>query len=266
MRNLTLSFFVILTACGSSADDGASADEPSGPQGAGGTVDISGAGGSAVAGGTSGAPGAAGTGGGTGTAGKSGAGGASVSTGAGGTSGTGGAAGTGNVGGASGSMGAGGSAPMTGSPCANLPPVGTWQSILPYKVGGPAFGEGFGEAISVDPFDTAIVWLGTGSKGIYKSTDCGATFTHMNTGRNAATFERGNHISMLVDPVDRGVIYVANIHDATNLWKSTNGGVDWDQLFPPGSDVDKATHGVADAVSMDPNDHKHLIIGFHGNC
>ena len=88
----------------------------------------------------------------------------------------------------------------------------------------------------------------------------------MNTGRNAATFERGNHISMLVDPVDRGVIYVANIHDATNLWKSTNGGVDWDQLFPPGSDVDKIIHGFADAVSMDPNDHKHLIIGFHDNC
>ena len=98
-------------------------------------------------------------------AGTSGAGGASVSTGAGGKSGTGGAGGTGNVGGAGGSTGAGGSAAMTGSPCANLPAVGTWQSILPYKVGGPAFGEGFGEAISVDPFDTAIVWLGTGSKG-----------------------------------------------------------------------------------------------------
>jgi hypothetical protein len=133
-------------------------------------------------------------------------------------------------------------------------------------VAGSDFGGGFSEAISVDPFDPAIVWLGTGANGIYKSTDCGTTFTHMNTGRNADAFQRGNHISMLVDPVDRGVIYIANIHYSTNLWKSTNGGVDWDDVFLAGGDVAKITGGDADAVSMDPNDHRHLMVEFHSNC
>jgi hypothetical protein len=170
--------------------------------------------------------------------------------------------------------GSGGAAGTTASPCESLPAPGTWESIAPFSAdclvnncpAGVNFGQGFSEAITVDPFDSAIVWFGTGSKGFFKSTDCGATFTHMNAGSNGAEFEQGNHISMLVDPVDPGVIYVANIHYSSNLWKSTNGGVDWNALFPPDSQMAKVNGGNADAISMDPKDHQHLMVGFHANC
>lgn len=269
-RAIFLFPFLFLAACGSSQDGGAGSDET---QGSGGVVDVPGSGGSVGAGGASGALGSPGTGGSaaagggpiTGaTGGASGAGGAGVITGAGGKSGAGGMGGRG--GGSGGSGGAGGATGMTGSPCTNLPQAGAWQSIAPFSAGGTAYGEGWSEAMSIDPFDTAVVWLSTGYKGIYKSTDCGKTFAHMNTGRNAAPFERGNHISMLVDPVDRGVIYVANIHDSINLWKSTNGGVDWDPLFPMGSEVYQVVWGYAMSVAMDPSNHKHLMVAFHDNC
>jgi hypothetical protein len=221
------------------------------------------------------APGS-GTGGGSGAGGKVGSGGSGGKVGSGGSAGDGGKVGTGGgTGGGStgsggnaagGTTGSGGAAGAFGSPCTDLPPAGVWQSITPFSAGGPTFGEGWSEAMSIDPFDTAVVWLATGYKGIYKSTDCGKTFAHMNTGRNAATFERGNHISMLVDPVDRGVIYVANIHDSINLWKSTNGGVDWDPLFPTGSEVYDVVWGYAMSVAMDPSNHKHLMVAFHDNC
>jgi len=35
-------------------------------------------------------------------------------------------------------------------------------------------------AIVVDPFDASTVWLGTGNKGLFKSSDCGATWAHVN--------------------------------------------------------------------------------------
>jgi hypothetical protein len=266
----TLFSFLFLAACGSSQDGAAGSDET---QGSGGIVDVTGSGSSAGAGGASGAStgvggvsgalGSVGTGGSASTGGASGAGGAGGITGAGGKSGAGG---MGGRGGSSGGGGAGGATGMTGSPCTNLPQAGVWQSITPFSGGGPAYGEGWSEAMSIDPFDTAVVWLTTGYRGIYKSTDCGKTFVHMNTGRNAATFERGNHISMLADPVDRGVLYVANIHDSINLWKSTNGGVDWDPLFPMGSEVYQVVWGYAMSVAMDPGNHKHLMVAFHDNC
>jgi len=270
-RAIILFPFLFLAACGSSQDGGAGSDET---QGSGGVVDVPGSGGGVGAGGASVAIGSGGTGGSaaddrgpiTGaTGGASGAGGAGVITGAGGKSGAGGMGGRGG-GSSGGSGGAGGATGMTGSPCTNLPQAGVWQSITPFSAGGPAYGEGWSEAMSIDPFDTAVVWLTTGYRGIYKSTDCGKTFAHVNTGRNAATFERGNHISMLVDPVDRGVIYVANIHDSIGLWKSTNGGVDWDSLFPMGSEVYQVVWGYAMSVAMDPSDHKHLMVAFHDNC
>lgn len=214
-------------------------------------------------GGTAGSGGPSGTGGSVTSSGGAAKGGASGSSAGGVSAGTGGKSATGGTGGGAGVEGAAG---MRGSLCSNLPKAGVWQSVTPFSAGGSTFGEGWSEAMSIDPFDSSIVWLTSGYRGIYKSTDCGATFTHMNTGRNADTFERGNHIGMVVDPVDPGVIYVANIHDSINLWKSTNGGVDWDPLFPVGSEVYNVVWGYAMSVAMDPGNHKHLMAAFHDNC
>jgi hypothetical protein len=153
--------------------------------------------------------------------------------------------------------------------CASLGAAGTWENISPSVVSadnGGTFSKGFSEALVVDPFDPATVWLAVGYQGLLKSTDCGATWAHVNTGRNGDLFDKGSHVSMLVDPVDQGTIYAISIFDNWGFWKSTNGGVDWDQMFAAGSDVTAATNNFADAISVDPADHHHMIVNFHTNC
>jgi hypothetical protein len=153
--------------------------------------------------------------------------------------------------------------------CANLPAAGRWENIsVPGTGAGDegVFSKNFSEALVVDPFDPATVWLNIGYKGVFKSSDCGATWVHVNTGRNREAIDNGSHVSMAIDHTERGTMYLISIFSTWGLWKSTNGGVDWDQMFPADSEVMKATHGFADAISMDPTDHRHLVVGFHTNC
>jgi hypothetical protein len=151
--------------------------------------------------------------------------------------------------------------------CSNLPAAGQWDSIAPVTAKmGDTSGQNFSEAVIVDPFDPATVWLGTGFAGVFKSTDCGATWKHVNTGRNGAQLDNGSHVSMAIDPVAQGTMYAVSLFGAWGLWKSTNGGVDWDQLFPSGGQVDTVTSNFFDSISMDPTDHTHLVVGMHGNC
>jgi hypothetical protein len=153
--------------------------------------------------------------------------------------------------------------------CTSLPASGTWENVSPSAVSatdGGTFSQGFSEALVVDPFDPAVVWLAVGYQGIFKSENCGATWAHVNTGRNGDLMDKGSHVSMVVDPVDKGTIYAISIFDSWGFWKSTNGGVDWDQLFATGSDVTTATNNFADGIASDPTDHQHLIVNFHTNC
>jgi len=149
--------------------------------------------------------------------------------------------------------------------CTKLPAAGTWEMISPL---GPteSGGKNYAEAVVVDPFDPATVWFGTGFAGMFKSTDCGASWTKVNTGRNAKEMDNGSHISLAIDPVDRGTMYTVSLFGAWGLWKTTNGGVDWDQLFASDSEFAKLTSNAIDAVVMDPLDHLHLILGMHSNC
>jgi hypothetical protein len=156
-------------------------------------------------------------------------------------------------------------------PCSNLPAPGKWENITPPgDIGGPV-------GISIDPFHSGGLYVsmhkgGNGphfpSDGLYESTDCGATWSpQINTGKNGNIAATGPWTSLVFDPVDEGVIYVAPIYGAGGLWKSTDGGVSWTQLFPDTSEVAKTVDGNhLDAVSMDPHDHRHLVVGTHGNC
>lgn len=151
--------------------------------------------------------------------------------------------------------------------CDNLPPKGKWEMIAPVTPTlGDGSGKNFAEAIIVDPFDPATVWFGTGFAGIFKSPDCGATWTKVNTGRNAAEMDQGSHISIAMDPIDRGTMYAVSLFGTHGLWKTTNGGVDWDQLFTPDTEFYKITDNFIDAVIMDPTDHLHLALGMHTGC
>jgi photosystem II stability/assembly factor-like uncharacterized protein len=147
----------------------------------------------------------------------------------------------------------------------------TWEEITPPGFIG-------GDALALDPFEDGTLWLGEapamttsdggmGPAGLFKSTDCGATWAHVNTGMNGDAIDGASIWSLAIDYVDRGTIYVVGAYGPQGLWKSTNGGVDWVQLFPPDSEFAKTVpYNWVGSVSMDPRDHLHLVVGTHDNC
>jgi hypothetical protein len=193
-----------------------------------------------------------------------GKGGASVSGGAGGTSGAGGSGGSGGTSGSGGSK----STPKQVGDCNDLPAPGIWEEITPAGVETS-------DALTLDPFTDGTVWLGAdpigggtpGLGGVFQSTDCGASFTHVNSGTNGEQVDNAHIWSMAIDYEDPGVMYVVGAYGPQGLWKSTNSGVDWTQLFPPDSEfAQTVNNNWVSSVSMDPEDPLHLVVGTHDNC
>jgi photosystem II stability/assembly factor-like uncharacterized protein len=111
-------------------------------------------------------------------------------------------------------------------------------------------------AVTIDPRDSNVVWLGTGENnnqrsvsfgdGVYKSTDAGKTWKRMG-------LERSEHIqNIVVDPRDSAVVYVSAIGPLWSaggdrgLYKSTDGGHSWKPSLTISADT-----GVTD-LAMDP--------------
>jgi photosystem II stability/assembly factor-like uncharacterized protein len=161
------------------------------------------------------------------------------------------------------------SPPQNVGACDNLAAPGQWEYIWPLHPSMPesASNPGDSTAIVLDPFNAGTIWAGANNEGIYKSSDCGATWTHINTGNNGAQLDSGGLVTMAVDPQVPNVLYVAPIYGAGGVWKSTNGGVDWDNLVPSSSSLGQAIqYNEFDSISMDPKDHNHLVVGTHANC
>jgi hypothetical protein len=164
--------------------------------------------------------------------------------------------------------------PVVGN-CENLPKSGTWETITPPGVATA-------DALALDPFNVGTIWLGAdpnggtmkGLGGVWKSSNCGATWTHVNTGMNGDMVDQAHIWSMALDYVHPGVIYVVGAYGPWGLWKSTNGGVDWVQLLTPGGVVaNTAPAGPSNpslaaigSVSMDPTNPDHLLLGTHATC
>jgi photosystem II stability/assembly factor-like uncharacterized protein len=111
-------------------------------------------------------------------------------------------------------------------------------------------------AVTVDPKDSNVVWLGAGENanqrsvsfgdGVYKSTDAGKTWKRMG-------LENSEHIqNIVVDPRNSSVVYVTAIGPLwaaggdRGLYKTTDGGNTWKAVLTIGPDT-----GVTDMV-MDP--------------
>ena len=126
----------------------------------------------------------------------------------------------------------------------------TWTPIF------ENYGSYFLGAVTVDPKDSNIVWLGTGENnnqrsvsygdGVYKSTDAGKTWKRMG-------LENSEHIqNIVVDPHNSSVVYLTAIGPLwtsggdRGLFKTTDGGQTWKAVLSVSADT-----GVTDMV-MDP--------------
>jgi photosystem II stability/assembly factor-like uncharacterized protein len=126
----------------------------------------------------------------------------------------------------------------------------TWTPVF------DAYGSYSLGAVTVDPRDSNVVWLGTGENnnqrsvsygdGIYKSADAGQTWKRMG-------LENSEHIqNILIDPRNSNVVYVSAIGPLWSaggdrgLYKTADGGQSWKAVLTVSPDT-----GVTD-VAMDP--------------
>jgi hypothetical protein len=152
--------------------------------------------------------------------------------------------------------------------CNALPDAGTWEEITPN-----ASAHQGSDAVALDPFQAGVVWMSAGAAapgGLYRSTDCGATWTLVSTGENADAVNAMGLTSMVLDPVNPGTIYAtpgSNAGPGSGLLKSTNGGKDFQQLFPPSSEVASVVqYDLVSSVGMEAANPLHLVVSMHAVC
>lgn len=172
---------------------------------------------------------------------------------------------------AGGDAAAEGGVPHTVLACNQLAAKGTWENITPplTTLAGPAPCE-FGGAFAIDAKNAGTVYLGSCNQGIWKTTDCGATWVHVNKGKNGDVLDAGRQWYFDIDPVESNILYTNTGFGAKSngAFKSTNGGVDWEQMWPP-SDPKLANlvdNGFAGVLRLDPANRAHVMLTFHAPC
>jgi hypothetical protein len=148
--------------------------------------------------------------------------------------------------------------------CGTLPGPGQWQNVTP-----PAAMSDVNpgtSAIAVRPDYPSTIYAGTNGKGIFRSTDCGATWALVSTGAHASDMASGNGWSMAIDPVEPDTMYVVEGYGSSGLWKSTNAGVDWANVLDPTITAAFYANGFITGVNIDPANHLHVVVESHGNC
>jgi hypothetical protein len=184
--------------------------------------------------------------------------------------------------------------------CSNLAATGTWENVTPavlsqgkwctpYHTGCGNPGTSTATSIAtygttnfvLDPNNPGTVYLGTSSLGFFKSTDCGSTWTHVDTGAGASMIDSGRNWTIVMDPTDSNVLFTTAGYGAGGVWKSTDGAVSWKQVLtqnvldatgasPCATTMDKTVCGGAggfvEKITMDPTNSQHLLVSFHTPC
>lgn len=161
--------------------------------------------------------------------------------------------------------------------CNGLPEVGKWEEITPPEL----LTDSNPTSFVVDPVNQGTVYLGSNKKGIWKTTDCGASWVQINVGTDSPICGNGDKLcsfvvgtgmqwTFVIDPIDTDVLYTNNGYGWYNngIMKSTNGGVDWREVWPPVAPLPDgvvAPQFVGD-LRLDPDDHEHMVLSFHAPC
>ena len=152
--------------------------------------------------------------------------------------------------------------------CDQLGDIEEIQDITPIEFSS-ANAETFG--ITIDPVNHGVVYVGGFYTGLWKTEDCGANWAKVSTGTLSSAIDNSMTWSMAVDPIDPQVIYAVAGYSSgvSGLYKSTNGGEDWVLSWPPASQPewhDIVITNFANVVTMNPENHLHLLLTFHNIC
>jgi hypothetical protein len=124
-------------------------------------------------------------------------------------------------------------------------------------------------AMAVDPVNLGTVYAGTLFQSVWKSTDCGATWRKIAIGTNAAEVNSGMNWTFGIDLQDPNVVYTNSGYDSNGLFKSTDGDVNWTDIWSRKSEpvLGKAfTYNFANVIAIDPADQQHILLTFHESC
>ncbi|MFM8489902.1 MAG: WD40/YVTN/BNR-like repeat-containing protein, partial [Bacteroidota bacterium] len=135
--------------------------------------------------------------------------------------------------------------------------MAAWTAMGPTTTGGGYAGLGRINAVAFHPTNTSIIWVGSPSGGLWKTTDGGATWS---TGYD--NFSVLGVSSILITPSNPNIMYVAtgdgDAGDTRSIgvYKSTDGGATW---AATGLTFTLANYVLIRKLLMDPNDEAHIL-------
>jgi len=158
-----------------------------------------------------------------------------------------------------------------------------WQNITPpisLDFNNPP--NNYGTLIILSsPSQPTTLYVGTNYQGIWKSINSGKNWFKANVGlqsdptnlyfnNDGSPAGRGEgcagiedrNWAMAIDPIDANVVYTADgFGCAQGLWKSTNGGATWRQMFSQAL-IEQSTNDIG-SIEINPADHLHVLVGTH---
>jgi hypothetical protein len=157
-------------------------------------------------------------------------------------------------------------APISGD-CSSLGAVGVWQDITPAEFRSASNLET--TAVVADPQNPGTLYAsagnktngGNGSVGVYKSTDCGATWAKISA--SGSPLESGDVWQLLIDPTNAQTLYATNGYGSSpTIYKSSDGAV----TFAPLATDSQHQENFVRSASIDPTDAEHLVVSYHELC
>jgi hypothetical protein len=112
----------------------------------------------------------------------------------------------------------------------------------------------------LDPFDRSVLYASTTQQGVWRTADCGASWTHTNIGINAPMIENSIPLGFSIDRFAPDTLYIGARYGGQSLWTTDNAGVHWTKILP--ADVAMPLwNGDADIarIATLPDEPHHLI-------